>query len=104
MSPYTMWRLHYKLPPNDPRALEVDDETVLRDLLVITYRDHRLSRLMNPELEQEDQANKRSAHRRMMTFKKTVLRSGLGAAVAKFLGPRDKRSVPVTRIRMRREP
>lgn len=103
MSPHTMWRMHYKLPANDSRALEVNDEDVLRDLMVIAYRSHRLARLLNPDLVEEDEAKKRSAHTRMMAFKNRVLSGGLGAAVRKFLGPRDKRPIPVKRIRLRRE-
>lgn len=48
MSPRTAWRLNYQLPPNDPRVLEADEETVLRDLTLIRYHRHRARAAEDP--------------------------------------------------------
>lgn len=36
-SAMTMWRLFYRMPPNDPRVQDVTEEEVLHDLLVLEF-------------------------------------------------------------------
>jgi hypothetical protein len=61
----TQWRLYYKLPPNDPRVLELTEEECIRDLLVIRYRRHLIDLELQPIETQSADATFRAAMMRM---------------------------------------
>ncbi len=48
--------MHYRLPPNDPRFLDLTEEDMLRDLFVIRYHQH-FARLANDPHYAAEQAS-----------------------------------------------
>lgn len=71
---FTEWRLHYGMPPNDPRVLEATEEEVLRDLLVLRSRSMLAQEARNPTAAAVDRLTMdRSAADKMVTDARAYL-------------------------------
>lgn len=45
----TVWRMAYDMPPTDPRVLDADESTIVRDLMVRLYHTHEQRKIFDPK-------------------------------------------------------
>lgn len=60
-SAFTIWRLRYNMPPNDPRVLSIADEEVFEDLVLLSYVDLRAEIAATPALSEQTDPERRDA-------------------------------------------
>lgn len=90
--PYTTWRLHYGLPPSDPRAQSVTDRDVLHDLAVIRYH-HQLTAMQSPTVRHVHQMRTDAKYRALWDDFEEAVRSDTG--LARAVGRLGTRPEPV---------
>ena len=64
MAPREVWRLHYNLPPNDPRVRDIADEEIWEDLMLLSYR------TLREELERKPALGEATSDDRALAWRK----------------------------------
>lgn len=64
VSPRVVWRLHYNMPPNDPRVQDISEEEILDDLMILSYR------VLREELERKPALTQASSEDRVDAWRK----------------------------------
>jgi hypothetical protein len=96
--PY-VWRSRYNIPPNDPRFLELDEDEMIRDLVLAVYAQHRARKDdPNDPIAAAWERNSDSARRAILRLRKEADR--FTRQVQHVVNPKKRQSTKVTLVKV----